>query len=142
VKTTDYSPSFPSKVQQASVGDFVLPFDLSYELDLWGRVRRMAAAAREAAQASSADYATAKLSLEAELAMDYFEFAQRGCSETAPRRYRESLHGQFAAHHESVRRRSCPEGGCCPGETQLDTRAFRTPMSLCNERSLNTPSPS
>ncbi len=40
VKSSDFSPSFPSKIQEASKGDFVLPIDLSYELDLWGRVRR------------------------------------------------------------------------------------------------------
>src|SRR5467141_4078041 len=43
VKSSDFSPNFPSKVQEASTGNFVLPFDLSYELDLWGRVRRSVA---------------------------------------------------------------------------------------------------
>src|SRR5712672_4299848 len=73
VKSSDFSPNFPTKVEQSSKGDFVLPFDLSYELDFWGRVRRSVAAAREEAQASAADYETAKLRLEAELALDYFE---------------------------------------------------------------------
>src|SRR6202045_5546382 len=73
VKRSDFSPNFPSRIQQSSKGDLVLPFDLSYELDLWGRVRRSVAAAREETQATAADYETAKLSLEAELALDYFE---------------------------------------------------------------------
>jgi len=60
VKSSDVSPNFPSKIQQSSKGDFILPFDLSYELDLWGRVRRTVAAAREEAQATAADYETAK----------------------------------------------------------------------------------
>jgi NodT family efflux transporter outer membrane factor (OMF) lipoprotein len=64
-------PYFP--VPPASTGDFVLPFDFSYELDLWGRVRRTVNASREEAQASAADLATATLSIQAELAFDYFE---------------------------------------------------------------------
>src|SRR6266446_1216311 len=57
----------------SNTGDFVLPIDFSYEVDLWGRIRRTVAAAREEAQATTADYATASLSLHAELAIDYFE---------------------------------------------------------------------
>lgn len=54
-------------------GNFVLPFDLDYEIDLWGRIRRTVAQSREEAQASAADLATSRLSLHAELAIDYFD---------------------------------------------------------------------
>ena len=50
-----------------------LPVDLNYEIDVWGRVRRTVSAAREEAQASAGDRQTVMLSLQAELAVDYFE---------------------------------------------------------------------
>jgi NodT family efflux transporter outer membrane factor (OMF) lipoprotein len=67
------SPYFPSSQANNGTGAFILPFDLSYEVDLWGRVRRTVSASREEAQASAADLQTANLSLHAELAFDYFE---------------------------------------------------------------------
>jgi NodT family efflux transporter outer membrane factor (OMF) lipoprotein len=54
-------------------GSLQLPFDLNYEVDLWGSIHRTVAAAREEAQASAADLQTMGLSLHAELALDYIE---------------------------------------------------------------------
>jgi NodT family efflux transporter outer membrane factor (OMF) lipoprotein len=72
-RTSTNAPYFPRTSANNGTGDYTLPFDLSYEVDLWGRIRRTVNASREEAQASAADVATASLSLHAELAMDYFE---------------------------------------------------------------------
>jgi NodT family efflux transporter outer membrane factor (OMF) lipoprotein len=52
--------------------DIVLPADLSYEVDLWGQVRRTIESSRENAQASAGDLENVSLSLHSELAFDYF----------------------------------------------------------------------
>jgi NodT family efflux transporter outer membrane factor (OMF) lipoprotein len=54
-------------------GNFVLPITVSYDADFWGRIRRGIAAARAQYQASAGDLANAKLELESDLAVDYFE---------------------------------------------------------------------
>jgi NodT family efflux transporter outer membrane factor (OMF) lipoprotein len=64
---------FPTSLANNGTGACTLPVDFSYEVDLWGRVRRTVSASKEEAQASAADLQTANLSLHAELAVDYFE---------------------------------------------------------------------
>ena len=61
-----------SNLTQTNATDLVIPFDVSYEADVFGRVRHTVEAARSSAQASAADLESVSLSLHAELALDYF----------------------------------------------------------------------
>lgn len=64
-------PNAPASVANGNSGDFVLAGDVSYEVDVWGRVRKTVEAATATAQASAADLETVSLSLHAELALNY-----------------------------------------------------------------------
>ena len=50
---------------------FSVPLDLSYEIDIWGRVRRSFEAAQAQAQASVADYQNVLLTLNSDVAINY-----------------------------------------------------------------------
>jgi multidrug efflux system outer membrane protein len=73
---TRYSPGRTTQPNSIDLGytgnQYTLPLDLSYEVDLWGRVRRSFRAAREQAQASAADYQNVLLTLQADVAQTYF----------------------------------------------------------------------
>jgi multidrug efflux system outer membrane protein len=51
---------------------FIVPLNLSWELDFWGRIRRQTEAARAQLQASADDLESMRLALQAEVASDYF----------------------------------------------------------------------
>lgn len=59
--------------QRGVQSDYLLPANLSWEIDVWGRIRRSIEASQAGLQASAADLAAAQLSVQAELASDYFQ---------------------------------------------------------------------
>ena len=53
--------------------DFLIPIDISWEPDLWGGIRRQIESSSANAQASAADLANTRLSLQGMLAVTYFQ---------------------------------------------------------------------
>jgi NodT family efflux transporter outer membrane factor (OMF) lipoprotein len=73
VRDSAHQPYLSPTIVNGGEGNFILPLELNYEIDLWGRIHRQVTSAREQAQASAADLANTRLSLHAELAIDYME---------------------------------------------------------------------
>jgi multidrug efflux system outer membrane protein len=63
---------FPVKLKPVYLDTYSVPLDLSYEIDLWGRVRRSFESARAQAGASAADCQNVLLTLTADVAVNYF----------------------------------------------------------------------
>jgi outer membrane protein, multidrug efflux system len=55
-----------------TVNDWLVPFDLTYEVDVWGRVRRGLQAARAQAVASADDEAAVRLTVQTDVAQFYY----------------------------------------------------------------------
>jgi len=95
VRESAHQPYFPSTLANGGEGQFTLPLTASWEVDLWGRIRHSVAAAKEEAQASAGDVAAVRLSLHAELAVDYFELrsadAQRKLLDDTVQAYTQAL---------------------------------------------------
>ena len=72
-RTSKNRPPPSSTFNGITYNDFQIPFELSYQIDVWGRVRRTVEAYRDQAQASAADLATVNLSMHSQLALYYFQ---------------------------------------------------------------------
>jgi NodT family efflux transporter outer membrane factor (OMF) lipoprotein len=126
-------PYFNPSEANGGEGSFNLPIDLDYEIDLWGRVRRGVTAARAQAQASAADLATARLSLQAELALDYFNLratdAQLQLLDDTVKAYQEALQLTQDRYDEGI----TPLSDVSQARTQLEAaQVIRT--DLGNDR--------
>jgi NodT family efflux transporter outer membrane factor (OMF) lipoprotein len=100
---------------------YQVPIDVSYEADVWGRVRRQIEANVASAQASAADVETVRLSLEAELAVDWFQLhgfdQQRQLLDTAIAGYQRTLQINVNRHDQGV----ASGAEVAQAETQLET---------------------
>jgi NodT family efflux transporter outer membrane factor (OMF) lipoprotein len=120
-RLSDNRPFLSPGVSLGNSGDFLVSLDMSYEVDLWGRIRRTVAASRQEAQATAADVETAKLSLQAALVMAYFEL--RAADEQ--QRLLDATLKAYAASLELTKNRfeegAAPKSDVALAQTQLDT---------------------
>jgi len=101
--------------------EYSLPLDASWQLDLWGRIRGTMKAAAFEAQATAADLENTRLTLQAELAADFFQLRAQDALEQL---YKDTVH----AYRESldltkVRYRTgiASDEDVAQAETQLET---------------------
>jgi NodT family efflux transporter outer membrane factor (OMF) lipoprotein len=73
IKTGGSSSGSSSGFSVGSFTDYSLPFDVSWQPDLWGRVKNTVRANVASAQASAADLENVRLTAQAEVASEYFE---------------------------------------------------------------------
>lgn len=79
----------------SAINEYSLALDASWELDVWGRVRRQVESNQASAQASAADLESVRLSAQAELAQDYLQLrildAQKRLFDSSVAAFQESL---------------------------------------------------
>ncbi len=114
-------PFLTPNVNTGSSGDLLFSLDMSYEIDLWGRVRRTVAAARNEAQATAADLETARLSLQAELAMDYFELRAADAQKQLLDETVKAFEAALRLTTNRFQGGAAPKSDVAQAQTQLDT---------------------
>lgn len=121
IKESAHQPFLPSGIHTGSSGDFLFSIDMSYEVDLWGRVRRTVASARHEAQATAADLETARLSLQAELAIDYFELRAADAQQQLLDETVKAFEAALRLTTNRYRGGAAPKSDVAQAQTQLDT---------------------
>ena len=114
-------PFLTPNVNTGSSGDLLFSLDMSYEIDLWGRVRRTVAAARNEAQATAADLETARLSLQAELAIDYFELRAADAQKQLLDETVKAFEAALRLTTNRFQGGAAPKSDVAQAQTQLDT---------------------
>jgi NodT family efflux transporter outer membrane factor (OMF) lipoprotein len=111
--------------------EYSLPFDASWELDFWGRIRNTVKANSFEAQATFADLESVRLAVQAEVAADYFQLrvldAERQLLDAAVLAYQRSLRLTQVQHDTGL----ASDQDVAQAETQLNTtRAQATDLGI------------
>lgn len=119
------------QVIRSGTGSFTLPVDFNWELDLWGRLRRAVTSASELAEASAADLENARLSLHAELAIDYFEMRSADAQEKLLDETIKAYTRALQLTQDRYEGGAAPKSDVTQARTQLDTaRVQRTDIEV------------
>jgi NodT family efflux transporter outer membrane factor (OMF) lipoprotein len=125
--TTPTSPTVTSGPSAYSVAE--IPFDGSWDADIWGRIRRTIESSIETAQASAGDLETMRLSLQSELALDYFQLhgldAQKKLLDTTVEAYQKALDLTVNRYNQGV-------------ASQIDVVQARTQLEQTRAQSTDT----
>jgi NodT family efflux transporter outer membrane factor (OMF) lipoprotein len=101
--------------------DYSLPFDASYQVDLWGRIRNQVKEDIYTAQSSAADLQNVRLTAQAEVAVDYFEIraqdAQKQLLDATVKAYQDSVDLTKVLYETGID----SDEDVAEAETQLDT---------------------
>jgi len=101
--------------------DLTLEGQASWEPDFWGQIRRTVEGARAAAQASNADMANVELSLESEMAEDYFNLRGLDLQKQLLDKDIEDLTNQLDLTKRRLAGGIGTESDVAQAQTQLDT---------------------
>jgi NodT family efflux transporter outer membrane factor (OMF) lipoprotein len=128
----------PSLLNQSSASptsftatEYSLPFDASWELDFWGRIRNSVKASSFEAQATLADLENVRLTVQAEVAADYFQLrvldAEKQLLDAAVLAYERALKLTQVQHDTGL----ASDQDVAQAETQLNTtRAQATDLGI------------
>ena len=101
--------------------NYSLPIDASWELDLWGSIRNSVKANSLEAQATLADLENMRLSIQGEVAVDYFQLreldSQKKLLDETVAAYRDSLNLTQVLHDTGI----ASDQDVAQAETQLNT---------------------
>jgi len=119
------------EVIRSGPGSFTLPVDFNWEIDLWGRLRRAVTSASELAEASAGDLENARLSLHAELAIDYFELRSADAQEKLLDETIKAYTRALQLTQDRYEGGAAPKSDVTQARTQLDTaRVQRTDVEV------------
>jgi NodT family efflux transporter outer membrane factor (OMF) lipoprotein len=119
------------EVIRSGAGSFTLPVDFNWEIDLWGRLRRAVTSAIELAEASAGDLESARLSLHAELAIDYFELRSADAQEKLLDETIKTYVRALQLTQDRYDGGAAPKSDVTQARTQLDTaRVQRTDVEV------------